>query len=225
MKLVLPSKPVLQVALDLTCLGRATALATDLSRGIGCNKLLIEAGTPLIKSWGVLAVSLLNEVTKCMVVADTKTMDTGALEAELMLKNGASIVTVLGVADDYTIRDAINKASDLGGYVAVDLINHPDPLNRAMYLVGKLGVDVIIYHIGIDVQVSRKKTAIDLLKEVEEIKKEYPGVAIAVAGGIKPPQVPGLVRAGADIIIVGSYITKSRDPVKAAKDIINKFQG
>ena len=98
-------KPVLQVALDLLNADRALAIAKDAVKG-GADWL--EAGTPLIKSEGMDIVRQLREMfPDKIIVADMKTMDTGALETEMAAKAGADIICILAASDDGTIRDAI----------------------------------------------------------------------------------------------------------------------
>ncbi len=214
-------KPILQIALDVPDLFKALRIATRISNSLGCNGLWIEAGTPLIKNWGSISVRALKEMTGCTVVADTKTMDTGALEAGLMLKAGADIVTVLGVADDSTIRDAVEKAHEIGRRVMADLINHLDPVNRAVEL-DNIGVDIILYHVGIDVQVKRKITVTDMLNEIRTLRERI-RARLAVAGGIKHGGAKPLVEAGADIVIVGGAITKASDPVESTKKFLDEI--
>ena len=89
--------PVLQVALDLMQLNRSIVIAHEAVDG-GAD--WIEAGTPLIKSEGAEAVrALRREFPNRKIIADTKTMDVGSFEVEIMAKAGADIVTVLGLAD------------------------------------------------------------------------------------------------------------------------------
>ncbi|MDR1954986.1 MAG: orotidine 5'-phosphate decarboxylase, partial [Candidatus Methanoplasma sp.] len=84
-------KPILQVALDLMQLNRAVAIAHEAVDG-GAD--WIEVGTPLIKSDGAEAVrTIRREFPGMKIIADTKTMDVGGLEVEMMAKAGADIVT------------------------------------------------------------------------------------------------------------------------------------
>ncbi|MEM4959921.1 MAG: orotidine 5'-phosphate decarboxylase / HUMPS family protein [Desulfurococcaceae archaeon] len=213
--------PVLQVALDFTDLYDALELATKLSSSVGKENLWIEAGTPLIKSWGRVAVKLLKEFTGCTVVADTKTMDTGGLEAELFYRAGADVVTILGLADDSTVKEAIGKAREYNKLVAIDLINHPNPINRAVEVV-EAGADIVIYHVGIDVQKKRGLSVTDMINELIELRKRIQN-RIAVAGGIKHGDTRRFLDIGIDIIIVGSAITKSDNPVEATKRFIEEL--
>ncbi|NPA99161.1 MAG: orotidine 5-phosphate decarboxylase [Crenarchaeota archaeon] len=211
---------LLQVALDTDNISFALRLASILSSELDRDKLLMEAGTPLVKAWGTLSVKLLKEVTQTKVVADTKTMDVGGFESEIMFKAGADIVTVLGLADDSTIEEAVKTAKKYNGQVMVDLINCPNPVERAKEVI-KLGADIILYHLGIDVQKKRGITASDMIDEIKKLSSL--GARVAVAGGIKPGRARPLVEAGAEIIIVGSAITKADDPLSVAKVLLEEI--
>lgn len=216
-------KKLLQIALDFTDLYEALELAIKLSNALDKENLWLEAGTPLIKAWGRVAVKLIKEFTGCVVVADSKTMDTGALEAEIFYKAGADVVTVLGLADDSTISEAVKKAKEFGRFVAVDLINHPNPLNRAVE-VSDIGVDIVIYHVGIDVQRRRGLSATDMINELVELRRKIRNL-VAVAGGIKHGDASKFIDIGVNIVIVGSAITKSEEPVESAKRFIEEITG
>ncbi len=216
-------EPVLQIALDIPDIFKALKLAAKISERLGCENIWVEAGTPLIKNWGTLAVKALKQVGECFVVADTKTMDTGRLEAELMIKAGADAVTVLGLADDQTIREAVEAARRRGRMIMVDLINHPDPVNRAI-AVDKMGADIVLYHVGIDTQRRRGITATDMVEEIKMLGKRI-NARIAVAGGIKHGGAKPLVEAGAGIIIVGGAITKAEDPLASARKFLEEILG
>ncbi|MCX8199002.1 MAG: orotidine 5'-phosphate decarboxylase [Sulfolobales archaeon] len=216
-------RPALQVALDLIDLTEALKIALELSLNLPREHLIIEAGTPLIKSWGTLAVELLKKITNAIVFADTKTIDVGKLEASMFFDKGADIVSVLSTADDSTVKSMIDEARARGKYVAADLITSKDPLMDSKRLI-ELGTSIIVYHIGIDVQLSRGITARDLIKEIEEVRKLSLSPYLAVAGGLKPGTVKPLVASGVDIVIVGGAITKSKDPLGVAKELMKELE-
>ncbi|MEM1750352.1 MAG: orotidine 5'-phosphate decarboxylase / HUMPS family protein [Desulfurococcaceae archaeon] len=215
-------RPTLQVALDLIDLAEALKIALELSSNLPKEHLVIEAGTPLIKSWGTLAVELLKKMTNAVVFADTKTVDVGKLEASMFFDKGADIVSVLSAADDSTIKSMITEASVRGRYVAADLITSTDPIRDSKRLI-ELGANIIVYHIGIDVQVSRGITAGEMIKEIVEIKELNANFHLAVAGGLRPGTVKPLVTSGVDIVIVGSAITKSKDPLSTTRELMKEL--
>ena len=213
-------KPALQVALDLTDLDSALRIA----RAAWANGAeLLEAGTPLIKAVGAEAVrALRRSFPDAVVVADTKIMDAGRLEASTALDAGADIVTVLGVASDETIRDVVEAAHERGALAAVDMINHPDPVGRAAE-AAKLGADIIILHVAVDVQRARGVSAAEAAPLIPRVK-EASGRWVAVAGGLNRETAPVVAEAGADIVIVGSAITKSGDPGRATREIVEALR-
>src|SRR5438876_12395464 len=98
-------EPVLQVALDHMHLKRALPAAAEAVQG-GADWL--EAGTPLIKSEGMEVVRQLKKsFPGATIVAELKTMDTGAFEVEIAGKAGADVATVMGVTDDGRIFEAL----------------------------------------------------------------------------------------------------------------------
>src|SRR5687768_2958533 len=113
--------PVLQIALDEVNLDRALQYAREAVAG-GAD--WVEAGTPLIKAEGLEAVRALKRAFPGkMIVADMKTMDTGAFETEVAVKAGADVVGILGAASDSTIREAVKAARKYGAKVYLDLIS------------------------------------------------------------------------------------------------------
>ncbi len=204
-------KPILQVALDLLELDRALAIAKESVLG-GAD--WIEAGTPLIKSEGMAAVRALAKLfPDRTIVADMKVADTGAMEVEMAAKAGATVVSLLGDADDAVIADAVRAASVFGVRLMADLINTRDPVTRAKELE-ILGIDIIVAHVGIDQQMVGKNS-IDLLSSLAGNLL----VPIAVAGGLDSSTAAEAVRSGADIVIIGGWITRSAD-VKSGTALI-----
>jgi 3-hexulose-6-phosphate synthase / 6-phospho-3-hexuloisomerase len=204
-------KPILQVALDLLNAERALAIAHDAVKG-GADWL--EAGTPLIKSEGMDIIRQLREqFPDKTIIADMKTMDTGALETEMAAKAGADIISILAASDDATIKDASSSARKYGAKLMIDLIGTPDIIKRAQE-VKLLGADYLCIHVGIDEQMHGKKP-LSLLKELVK----HTTLPVAVAGGLNSETVPEVVSAGAQIIIVGGAITKAKNVIQATRTI------
>ena len=204
-------KPILQIALDLLNEDRAIQIAKESVKG-GAD--WIEAGTPLIKSEGMDIIRKLRDVfPDKKIVADMKTMDTGAFETEMAAKAGADIVVILAAADNLTIQDSIRSARKYGTKIMIDLIGVKDKIKRVKELTN-LGIDYLCIHIGIDEQMIGI-TPLELLKQTF-INTDIP---IAVAGGINNENVPDLIKTGASIIIVGSAITKSKNIIEATQNI------
>ncbi|NLI62325.1 MAG: bifunctional hexulose-6-phosphate synthase/ribonuclease regulator [Methanosarcinaceae archaeon] len=201
-----------QVALDVAELNRALEIAKEaVSGGVDW----IEAGTPLIKSEGMNAVRELRKLfPNNVILADMKTMDAGAAEVEMAAKSGADIVIILAASDDSVISESLKSARKYGVRIMADLLSVKDPKTRVKELEN-LGVDLINVHIGIDQQMTGK-SPLESLKSISENSN----LEIAVAGGLRPETAAQAVKYGADIIIVGSYITNSADVEKSAEEIL-----
>lgn len=205
----------LQVALDLTDLRKAIELTRELC-SVGLE--IVEAGTPLIKLYGLSTVSALKAACpKAEVVADLKTADVGALEARLAKEFGADWATVLGATNIETIEDFIKEGRALGLKTAVDLIGLPNALERAHEIMKIVTPDLFIFHVGVDVQ---RKTGLkfeDLLYSAYKLKTE--GVGVGIAGGITEQEIRFIIssRKLVDVIIVGRAIVN--DPLPLSKFI------
>jgi 3-hexulose-6-phosphate synthase/6-phospho-3-hexuloisomerase len=210
--------PVLQIALDLMQLNRAVIIAHEAVNG-GAD--WVEVGTPLIKSEGAEAVrTLRREFPGRKIIADTKTMDVGGVEVEIMAKAGADIITVLGLSEDSTIEEAVMAGRKYGAEVMVDMINVPDKLQRSKE-VEKLGVAYICLHMGIDTQMKGEEPPIDTLRKIVDAVS----IPVAVAGGITAENAGQYVEAGATDIIVGGAIIKTENIQKAAEDVKRSMAG
>ncbi len=202
-------KPILQVALDVLEIDRAIQIAKEAIDG-GVD--WVEAGTPLIKSEGMDAVRRLRAAfPDNVILADMKTVDTGAMEIEMAAKAGADIIILLGSADNSTIEDAARAARKYGVKLMADLISTGDMAKRAVELKD-LGIDYINVHVGIDQQMMGE----DPLRILKKLKLKMP---VAVAGGLDAQSAARAVLSGANIVIVGGNIVRSSNVTASAKAI------
>ena len=199
------------MALDLLELDRSIEIAKEAISG-GAD--WIEAGTPLIKSEGMNSVrEMKKSLPGTRIVADMKTVDTGAMEVEMAAKAGADIVAMLAVSDNSTVEDALRAAHKYGVQIMMDLLTVPDPVERSRELEA-LGVDYICVHVGIDQQMTGRDT-LDFLKQiVKEVK-----TPVAAAGGIDATSGASAIANGAAIVIVGGSVVRSADVTGSARKI------
>lgn len=196
----------IQLALDFLKFEEAFEVAKNTEKYVDW----IEAGTPLIKSEGIVVIKKLKKYfPNKKIVADLKTMDTGTLEAQMAIDAGADLVTVLGVADDKTIKDAIATAHKNKKECIVDLINSDE---KRWKEIEKLEPDYLLIHAGIDQQ----SKGIDPLKQLKKLKSKN---KIAIAGGINKEKIKELTGRNIEVIIVGGAITRAENPKKSAKEI------
>ena len=207
----------LLVALDFTTIPEAKKIARELESTID----ILEVGTPFIIQDGLKAVrELRKEFPALRIFADLKIMDAGEHETEMAIEAGADIISVLGAADNATIKASIDIAHKRNKFILVDMIALHNVPARAMEIEA-LGADYICVHTAVDVQGSGKNP----LKELQTINDTVKKTKIAVAGGIKLNTLPEIIKYNPAIIIVGSGITAQSDKYSIAsqmKDIINK---
>ena len=207
----------LQVALDLVNAERAITIAREAAAG-GADWL--EAGTPLIKSEGMDIIRRLKGLGK-KVVADMKTMDVGAVEAEIAAKAGADVVCILGLASDETLREAIKSAHQYGAEVMVDMIGVKSAgmADRAVE-AEKMGADYVCVHVAVDEQMKGAEP----FAMVKEVAGKC-GLPVAAAGGINSETAHIAVENGASIVIVGGAIIKAENVTEAAMNIKKAIEG
>ena len=202
---------ILQVALDFVDLHRAVKVAGEAIEG-GADWL--EIGTPLIKSEGMNAVRHLRKLFPATtLLADMKTMDAGRAEMEMAAKAGANIAVVMGDAPDSTIKECIQAGRNYGIKICVDFINTAKAEERVAD-IEKWGADYMAVHTAIDDQMHGKTPFSALQQICSKVK-----IPVAVAGGINSENVIDAVNAGASIVIVGGYISKSKNAKIAAESI------
>lgn len=200
--------PRLQVAFDLLAIDQVVQLAPRLAPHVD----VIEAGTPLIKQYGIDAVRRIREaVPDIPLVADMKTIDAGAYEAELALNAGADLVTVLGCASNATVRAMVAVARARGKDVVADLLGVPDKVARARELA-TLGIAYIGVHTGTD---ERTAGNAGPLADAAAIKAAVP-TPLVLAGGIDLDALGDILTLGPAIVVIGSAILNATDPVAAA---------
>jgi 3-hexulose-6-phosphate synthase len=221
MKVLKECGAVVQVALDVVDVWEAFRISARLPDD---PALILEAGTPLIKSAGVSSIKTLRSAKPdSVIVADTKTVDAADVEASLVSEAGGDAFTVLALASDETMALAVERASYLGLTVYSDTIN-VDDLDRAIRRSKRAGVHVALLHVGLDVQRRLGRRATDIISYIRRATELFEG-PVAVAGGIKPREVGLIAGVGAKIIVIGSAIVKAEDPRSEAIKALESLKG
>lgn len=198
----------LQLALDLVNIPEAIELIKEVEDHID----IVEIGTPVVINEGLRAVKEVKAAyPNLKVLADLKIMDAAGYEVMKASEAGADIVTILGAAEDMSIKGAVEEAKKQGKKILVDMIAVKDLAGRAKE-VDALGVDYICVHTGYDLQAVGKNSFEDL----QTIKSVVKNAKTAIAGGIKLDTLSEVINVQPDLVIVGGGITGQEDKKTAA---------
>lgn len=214
--------PYLQVALDLDNFDEVERIINSLPDR---ERVLLEAGTPLVKKFGVGVVKKIRELRKdAFIIADLKTLDVGRIEVKMAADETADAVAISGLGTIESIEKAIHEAMKQGIYSILDMMNVDNFVEKLQSLQYK--PDIVLLHRNVDLETMAAERGEELgevtewgnITEIKEILGK--GKRVAVAGGITPNKVNMALTNGADIIVVGRYIIGSRDVRRAAEDFL-----
>lgn len=194
-----------QCSLDIPTIREAMTMAQG---AVNAGIDWLEAGTPLILGEGVHALEHLHAAFPDKpIVADLKTMDGAGLEAEMMLKAGATHVVVMAQAHWASVVEMVKMAKDYGGQVMADLMNTPDKAEAAERMQ-ELGVDWIILHTGFD-----ERNHVPGLSPLNELEAVLNAVELPVqaVGGLSIDQAVRCVELGASSLVIGAPLAVCAD--------------
>jgi len=206
--------PYVQISLDIPELERTKRIIEQIP---GSDRIILEVGTPLIKRYGTKVINDLRQIAKdVFMVADLKTLDVGKVEVDIAYEETADAVVAAGLAPTETLNAFIYEARRVGIYSMVDMLNVEDPIEKLRIL--KDFPDIVIIHRGID-QETGKTIGLDLIQKLRQTFRDK-RFLIAVAGGIVPETAREALEKGADIIIMGRYVTQSKDIERAVREFL-----
>lgn len=163
------------------------------------KRIIIEAGTPFIKRYGINIIADIRALRPAAyIVADLKTVDLGAREAEMAADAGANAVIGLGVAPVETINVLSVACAKRGLDMFLDLMNVDQPL-AVLKQLEKLP-KVVLLHRGVDETETDRAKTIPYF-QINQIKGAYK-IMVAVAGADSERDVKSAVFNGADIVVL-----------------------
>jgi 3-keto-L-gulonate-6-phosphate decarboxylase len=212
-------KKYLHVALNST-LEEAEEIISQLPVS---DRILIEAGTPLIKIYGAEAVSRIKALSPVgtYIVADNKCADLAAREVEMMANAGANAATCLGVAPIETIDSFIEECQKYNIDSMIDMMN----VESALVVLKKLKKlpDVVMLHRGVDETEFSKEKQIPYY-QIKQIKGNY-DVLVAVAGGDTIREVQRAIFNDADIVVVWkNFYQASEETAQLAESFLKEIK-
>jgi len=212
-------KRYLQVALNNT-LEEAREIISQLPVS---DRILIEAGTPLIKIYGAEAILRIKEMAPAgaYIVADNKCADLAEREVEMMANAGANAATCLGVAPIETIDSFIEECQKFNIDSLIDMMN----VENALSVIKKLKKlpDVVMLHRGVDETEFSKEKQIPYY-QIKQIKGNYK-VLVAVAGGDTIREVQRAIFNGSDIVVVWkNFYQASEETAQLAESFLKEIK-
>lgn len=192
------------------------------------DRIIIEAGTPLIKAYGTNGIRQLKLSWKyhvsslnAYVVADTKCMDRGKTEVLIAKEGGADAATVLGSAPIETINYFIESCREFGIDSMIDMIGVEQPIKVLRRL--KKMPTVIVLHRGVDEELFDKNKPIPYI-QINKIRSSY-DVMIAIAGGDTSREVQRAIFNDANIVIVWkNFYNPSSETATLAEQFLKEIK-
>ena len=227
--------PYIQVAMDHPNIEHHMKVLKQLPKS---DRIILEIGTPFLKKYGMEAIKRVRELApQKFIVADLKTLDVGKLEVDFAFDATADGVVVSGLAAPSSIDKFLLEANRMSIYGFVDTMEVDDPVAKLSKL--KQVPDVVILHRAIDVEQATGSESSDAAQKarwavIPKIKELYKDqklasgrdrVLVAVAGGIDPNTAKYAIEMGADILIVGRFITSSKDVENSMRRLLNIMPG
>ncbi|MCS7200729.1 MAG: orotidine 5'-phosphate decarboxylase [Patescibacteria group bacterium] len=170
-----------------------------ISELINDRRIILEAGTPFLKRYGLEGLKFLKSKWQGYLVADWKTIDRGTTEVNLTLEGGAQAIIIMASAPLETIDTAIEKAKNLGIDTFLDFMNIENPLNILNQL--KNLPDIALLHRGVDETEQSFRDKPLPFYEINRIKGRF-DILVGIAGGDTIHEISSAIFNGADLIVV-----------------------
>ncbi len=208
---------MLILALDLTEREKALSVAKKVEKYISAVKI----SYPLVLSSGLDIVGELRKMKP--VVADFKIADipfTSELIAKIAFESGANAVISHGFVGRDVVAGVKRVAEKFDGevYVVTELSSEgaKNFMEKHSIEIAKMAIEIGCE--GLIAPATRPK-------KIEELRRLDDSVKIIVPGvGVQGGDVFEAIKAGADGIIVGRAIYKSKNPEKSAKEFLNAIE-
>lgn len=194
------------------------------------DRIIIEAGTPLIKQFGIAAIMQLHRLWQRQlagtgidpyIVADLKTIDRGATEARMAASAGASAAIAMGHAPIETLNSFIAECYSAEIDPMVDMMNVEYSLTVLRQL--KKQPAVVILHRGVDEEQFNREKQIPY-HEIQRVKGNY-DIMVSIAGGDTSREVQRALFNGADIAVVWkNFYTADTQTIDLAQDFLKEIK-
>lgn len=175
---------------------------------------IIEVGTPVLKRFGLAAIATARELSGGKpILADTKTADGGALEAEMVFSAGAAMMTVLAHASPATHADTVRVAAEHGAVVVFDTI-----LGEDVDLTSLRGAADEPVWLALHAASDMRRAGHETTEHIERVvARRAAGYRVSLAGGIRRANFAAVLAVRPEIVVIGSGVTQAEDPEREAQ--------
>jgi len=161
------------------------------------ENIIIEAGTPLIKQYGIGIIADMRRYWSGQICADMKIID-GAYDEVLMAADaGATSVTAMGNTTKESLTIFVDTCKKRKIQSIIDMMNVANPM-RTLWK-NNVVPDSVFIHRGRDEENAYGK--IIQYKEISKIKGKW-DITLGAAGGIDTQEFQSAVFNSADIVVV-----------------------
>ena len=176
---------------------------------------IVEIGTPLLKRFGVSALTTAKELCPDIpLLADTKTVDGGAFDANLVFGSGASFMTVLSCASEATLAAVDTCAKRHDKAVVLDTITET---GKDVLIPEGFRLPESFKYLAVHSSTDARLAGDTSLSHIDRVSlMQARGFQVSLAGGIGPDNLEAAVLAKPEILVVGSAITEAVSPLEAA---------
>ncbi|MFH1566108.1 MAG: orotidine 5'-phosphate decarboxylase / HUMPS family protein [bacterium] len=185
------------------------------------ERILVEAGTPLIKTYGMQGISSIKNWWGGYVVADLKVMDRGETEVRIAKQAGADAIVGLGQAPIETINAFMESCIKYEIDSMLDLMNVKEPI-KVLRKLRKMP-NVVILHRGVDETEFNKSIPLPYL-QINKVRSSY-NTLIAIAGGDTIREVQRAIFNDANIVVVWKeFYQKTEQTGKLAEEFLKAIK-
>jgi len=151
------------------------------------------------------------------VLADSKTVDGGQLEAEMVLGAGAAFMTVLSSAASASHEAVGRVAAKFGARVIVDTITQA---GQKELLPASAAFPESFAYVGVHRPSDAHAAGDSSTAHIEAVAEMHRrGFRVALAGGLGPDSIDSVLAFEPEIVIVGSANTESANPQGVARGL------
>lgn len=213
-------KPKLQLALDLTDLDQALAIAEKVNDNVD----ILEIGTILAIESGLDSI---REIRKLLpnvkLLGDIRIIKAGGKLASMVYDAGADIVTIISDSTDETFEAVVKEKNKAEGREVLIEIN--DGYTEEQLAKWKeYGLTHLIFHRGSEITATSENWNEKDFAEIRDLHNK--GFKVYVTGGIGIEEISYFEGVPVECFIIGRTISQADNPLEAAQSFqqeINKY--